>query len=166
MLNCNDKILVNNCIQFTASSWVVTLNMTNVKRVKTSQVTTNIKINWQWIQCHLHNLLPFFHFLRENGQRAFSFSFHRKWRYTHTNFSTMSLAKRLRSLVYKCCRDEQALYIPALDGGQQRMAVVILQKRLTGSSLSLWPNLFSWQQKFHWLIKSYLRKHGLSSFTT
>ena len=37
------------------------MNMTNVKPVKTEQVTSDIKVNWQRIQCHPHNFILFFH---------------------------------------------------------------------------------------------------------
>ena len=37
----------------------VTLNMTNVKWLIPSRVTTDIKLNWQWIRCHPNNLRVF-----------------------------------------------------------------------------------------------------------
>ena len=59
------------------SSKNVRLNVITAKRVETSQVSTDIKLNWQLIQCHLHNLLPFFYSF-VNMDKEHSLSFHPK----------------------------------------------------------------------------------------
>ena len=54
--------------------------------------------------------------------------------YNEFNITQISIVK---FSVQKCCRADQALYILPLDGGQQGMALIVLQKRLTGSSLAI-----------------------------
>lgn len=91
--------------------------MTNLKRVKTLQVTTNINLNWQLIHWHPHNL-PFSHF----AHMATGY-------FLYPSIQNVGTPALTSAELNRHC-------IPTLDGGHQRMAI-ILRTRRTGSSLAI-----------------------------